>query len=366
MTMGNCKFCGKDAGLFCSKHKECQQLHENGIRETVDLFFSFLCKPYSANDFIGKVTQLQTSCFLTNDEKTDCAVNALKKFTDAIYRPFTHVIEQNVKQMLDLLNIPFREANKEGALVCLAQKIVKGYLVAYFTNNATEAQVKNDLRCVTAVLPLSTEDEKEACMYVLNKAAENFMKDGLLNDQEENLIRSFAHSFNLSIDNLPAKYKDSDLAKIAEMTVLKDFAKGVLPSTFVQLPILLSKNEPLLWTYNNVNFYQEKVEKEFVRNSGGFSFKVMKGVYYHTGRSKGHPIEHKYMEKVATGDLFVTNQNLIFYSTEKGVKIPYKKLVGITPYSDGIEVLKDGNSKRIIFQGFDSWFVMNLLSMVNV
>ena len=364
--MGNCKFCGKDAGLFCSKHKECQQLHENGIRETVDLFFSFLCKPYSANDFIGKVTQLQTSCFLTNDEKTDCAVNALKKFTDAIYRPFTHVIEQNVKQMLDLLNIPFREANKEGALVCLAQKIVKGYLVAYFTNNATEAQVKNDLRCVTAVLPLSTEGEKEACMYVLNKAAENFMKDGLLNDQEENLIRSFAHSFNLSIDNLPAKYKDSDLAKIAEMTVLKDFAKGVLPSTFVQLPILLSKNESLLWTYNNVNFYQEKVEKEFVRNSGGFSFKVMKGVYYHTGRSKGHPIEHKYMEKVATGDLFVTNQNLIFYSTEKGVKIPYKKLVGITPYSDGIEVLKDGNSKRIIFQGFDSWFVMNLLSMVNV
>ena len=92
----------------------------------------------------------------------------------------------------------------------------------------------------------------------------------------------------------------------------------------------------------------------------------MKGVYYHTGRPKGHPIEHKYMEKVAVGDLYVTNQNLIFYSTEKGLKIPFKKLVGITPYSDGIEVLKDGNSKRMVFQGFDSWFIVNLLSMVTV
>ena len=91
-------------------------------------------------------------------------------------------------------------------------------------------------------------------MYVLNKAAENFLKDGILNDHEENLIRSYANAFSLSLDNLPAKYKDSDLAKIGEMTVLKNFAKGVVPSTFVQLPILLGKSESLLWTYNNVNF----------------------------------------------------------------------------------------------------------------
>lgn len=364
--MGKCKFCGKEAGLFSSKHKVCEQLHENGIREAEDLFFSFLCKPLSANDFVERVKQLQVSCFLTDDEKKDCADNALKKFTDAIHRPYTHVIEQNVKLLLDLLNISFREANKKGTLAGLAQKTVKGYLVAYFTNNATETQVKNDVRCVTSVLPLSAEDEKNAYMYVLNKAAENFLKDGILNDHEENLIRSYANAFSLPLDNLPAKYKDSDLAKIGEMTVLKNFAKGVVPSTFVQLPILLGTSESLLWTYNNVNFYEEKVEKEFVRNNGGFSFKVMKGVYYHTGRSKGHPIEHKYMDKVAVGNLYITNQNLIFYSPERGLKIPYKKLVGITPYSDGVEVLKDGNSKRIIFQGFDSWFVMNLLSMVNV
>ena len=31
---------------------------------------------------------------------------------------------------------------------------------------------------------------------------------------------------------------------------------------------------------------------------------------------------------------------------------------------DGIELNRDGNAKRMILQGFDSWFVMNLLSVV--
>lgn len=365
-TMGTCKYCGQKAGLLTNKHSQCEQLHEDGLREAETLFYSFLCKPTTASVFNSSVKQLQTNNFLNDEDKAECASNALKKFTDAIRRPYTHAIEQNVKQLLALLNITVGAVNKDGVLGKLSQKIVKGYLVNYFTNGATETQVRSDVRDVAAMLPLSAEDENEAYMYVLNKAAENFMKDGMMTDQEERLIRSYATAFSLPLENLPAKYATTDLAKLGQMTVLKNFANGVLPQTFVQLPVILTKTESLLWTYNGVTFFQEKIERETVRNSGGFSFKVMKGVYYHTGRSKGHPVEHKYMERVAVGDLYVTNQNLIFYSRVKGVKIPYKKLVGITPYSDGIEVLKDGNSKRIVFQGFDSWFIMNLLSMVNV
>lgn len=364
--MGKCKYCGKDAGFLSHKHDECEQKHEKGINETQDLMFSFLCGPQSSKDFSQRLQQLQTNSYVTEEEKADCANKAIDHFTSAIHRPFTQAIMQNVKQFLSVLDISYDVINKGKCLDRLSQKIVKGFLVSYFTDGATETQVRNNIQSVFSLLPLSYEDKTEAYMYVLNKAAENFMKDGLLTDKEENLIRSYAHSFALPLENLPAKYSDTDLAKLGQMSILKNFAKGIVPNTFVQLPVLLGKTESLLWTFNSVTFYQEKIEKEYVRNGGGFSFKVMKGVYYHTGRSKGHPIEHKYMEKVAVGDLYVTNQNLIFYSTEKGLKIPFKKLVGITPYSDGIEVLKDGNSKRMVFQGFDSWFIVNLLSMVTV
>ena len=42
-----------------------------------------------------------------------------------------------------------------------------------------------------------------------------------------------------------------------------------------------------------------------------------------------------------------------------------KKLIGMTPYSDGIELHQEGAKvKRLVFQGFDSWFMMNVLSLV--
>ena len=93
----------------------------------------------------------------------------------------------------------------------------------------------------------------------------------------------------------------------------------------------------------------------------------MKGVYYRIGQSKGKPVEHSYMDKVGVGQLIITNQNIIFYSQEKSIRIPFKKIVGLVPYSDGIEVQKDGeNSKRMVFQGLDCWFIMNLLSQLSI
>jgi len=66
------------------------------------------------------------------------------------------------------------------------------------------------------------------------------------------------------------------------------------------------------------------------------------------------------MQSQGKGQLIVTSKNLIFYSPQKTLKVPYTKLVGITPYSDGIEIHKD-NSKRIAVQGLDPWFIMNYI-----
>ncbi|MCQ2280943.1 MAG: hypothetical protein MJZ49_09140 [Bacteroidales bacterium] len=71
------------------------------------------------------------------------------------------------------------------------------------------------------------------------------------------------------------------------------------------------------------------------------------------------------MDNLGIGSLYLTNKNLIFSAPTKAVKIPYSKLIGLTPYSDGIEILKDGATKRMVMQGFDSWFIMNLLSLIS-
>ena len=71
------------------------------------------------------------------------------------------------------------------------------------------------------------------------------------------------------------------------------------------------------------------------------------------------------MDCKGIGTLYITNKNLIFQSTTSAQKVPYSKMIGVTPYSDGVEVHRDGaNMKRLTFQGFDSWFLMNVISLI--
>ena len=223
-------------------------------------------------------------------------------------------------------------------------------------------------RCekVLAKFPMASSEIEDAYYYVLNRAATNFMKNGIITNAEQQKIDDFVNLLSLPLNSLPTKYQNADINKLGQMTILKNIQNGIMPRSNTGAPILLGKNESILWTYSDVNLYSEKITKEWVGRSSGYSVRIIKGVYYRTGQMRGKPVEHSSMELSGTGSLYVTNKNLIFQSQEKGLKIPFTKIIGISPYSDGIEVHKDGaNQKRITMQGFDPWFLMNLLAQIN-
>lgn len=45
--MGNCKYCGRDAGFIHYKHKECELRHQEGL--TSHIFNSWFCYNAIAN-----------------------------------------------------------------------------------------------------------------------------------------------------------------------------------------------------------------------------------------------------------------------------------------------------------------------------
>ena len=66
------------------------------------------------------------------------------------------------------------------------------------------------------------------------------------------------------------------------------------------------------------------------------------GLFSHVHSFKGHPVEHSYMDNAGTGTLYITNKHIIFHSSERSAKIPYKKIIGLNPYQDGMGVQQDG------------------------
>ena len=364
--MSTCKYCGQDAGWFSKQHKECDEKHNIGLQELRSVVTRYFSGRATCSDISCTIQCKRRDNYLSDEDICNVSDAEIRSYTASIHRPFSPSSMRLMDEYLNAVGVNYSEINKNGAVDEFTKKLMKGFMVEYFTDQLTLQVAHNRCEKVLGKFPMSQSNIEDAYYYVLSKAATNFLKNGFISNSEQKKIDDYVNLLSLPLNNIPAKYQDSDISKIGQATILKNIQNGIVPRSNIVAPVILGKNECVLWTYNGISLYQEKITKEWVGRSGGFSFRVMKGVYYRTGRSKGHPVERSTMELKGIGSLYVTNKNLIIYSNTNGTKIPFNKIVGITPYSDGIEVHKDGaNQKRITMQGFDPWFLMNLLSIVS-
>jgi hypothetical protein len=77
----------------------------------------------------------------------------------------------------------------------------------------------------------------------------------------------------------------------------------------------------------------EILEETSVRQYSGFSVRIAKGLYYHVGQSQ--PL--KSVKTVDHGLLTVTSKRVVYTGAQRSVEILYSKLLGVSPYTDGIE-----------------------------
>ena len=363
--MGTCKYCGKDAGWFSKVHKECEDKHQQGLNDFSAVLSNYFTQRVSSSEVQKEKRRLASDTFLSEEDVCELSDQAIRQYTASIHRPFSPKSMHLMDDFLNVVSVSFSKINAKGAVDEFTKKLLRGFMVEYFTDQLDLQTAHSRCEKVLTKFPMVPSDIEEAYLHVLNKAATNFLKNGMLTDDEQHKIDDYVNYLSLPVNNLPATYQNSEISKLGQVSIIKSIQRGIVPRTNLPAPIILGKNESILWTYNGVSLYQEKVTKEWVGRTQGVSFRVIKGVYYRIGGMKGHPVEHSSMEFQGNGSLYVTNKNLIFYSQMKSVKVPFNKIVGITPYSDGIEVHKDGaNQKRMTMQGFDPWFIMNLLSQI--
>ncbi|MBD5415915.1 MAG: hypothetical protein HDR46_06510 [Bacteroides sp.] len=310
-----------------------------------------------------KLAKNRLPYFLSDDDIALGAITAIRAFGDSLKRPYPADTLPRIKAFLNAIAIPYTKLNDKGDMDALALKMFQGYVVDFFAKGIPLSQIKINTDSVTSVLPLSQQKKDEAYYNVLNKAADKFMADGWLADNEQQLIESYTSSLGIALNCLPMQYQSESLARIGQAIVLKDLQRGILPQKPLTVPVMLGRGECALWVYDNVTMFQEKITREYVGGNRGMSFRICKGMTYRTGSFKGHPVERSQMATVGVGSLVITNKHFFFHCPTSSVKIPFNKIIGVSPYSDGLEVHKDEvKPKRTVFQGFDPWFVMNIIS----
>ena len=364
--MGDCKYCGKSAGIFSHAHKECEEKHSQGITILEGALRSFFRNVTPASE-LQRVVSLARQAHYANDvDIATSAAKCLDEWANVIHWPFHTPHLQKVKDLLAYISVSYNAININGSLDRLCQKMIRGFMAEYFTNQKTLQRSLQISQQVMRTMPLNRQQQQDAYYEMLEQAGKNFLKDGYMSPMEQQKVDEYVTTLGLSLSNLPPTLKGTAIEELGQASILTDLQQGRTPRYNIQAPIILTKGETALWCYNNVTMYQEKVRREYVGRTGGFSFRIMKGVTYRTGGFKGHPVETSYMENMGLGSLYVTNKNIIFMGQTRSIKVPYTKIIGINPYSDGMEVQRDGNNvKRLTFQGFDCSFILNVINLIN-
>ena len=219
---------------------------------------------------------------------------------------------------------------------------------------------------VDAIVHASFMDDatkEKILVKVLDDAVEKYLEDYIIDDSEKRCIARFVQFSGLS---QTALNRHHSLERMLQADVIQDILNGRRPSPQIKIvgefPFVLARNEMVIWLFRNVTLHEQKIRREYVGRSSGISVRIAKGVYYRTGGFRGHPIETTYMQRVSTGSVCLTDKNIYFSSPQKSLKIPFSKIINIDSYSDGIGLQKDGvNSKPVVFEGIDSWFVYNVI-----
>jgi len=125
-----------------------------------------------------------------------------------------------------------------------------------------------------------------------------------------------------------------------------------LPLPVISPGIILQKTETCHMQINNVGWHELRVVTQRVGYTGySSSIKIAKGFYLRTGSYRPRSYKTEQMKLIDSGTLYLTNKRIIFAGRLKNSNIRLEKIIGFSPYSDGVEVQKDtGKSPLLTIQ----------------
>lgn len=241
---------------------------------------------------------------------------------------------------------------------------LKHKLLSCFSSKVDFYTKANELNAIMSDSYISGTSKEDLFAQVLDEAVEAYLNDGVMSPDERSMVARFIQFSGIP---QPVLNKNHSLERMLQAEVLNDILNGRKPAPKItvagNLPVMISRNENLIWVFRNITLHEQKVKREYVGRNRGLNIRIARGVYYRTGGFKGTPVETSYMQRISSGTVCMTDKHIYFSSPEKSLKIAYSSILNVDTFSNGVGIQKDGaNSKPIFLEGLDSWFCYNVIA----
>jgi len=137
-------------------------------------------------------------------------------------------------------------------------------------------------------------------------------------------------------------------------TIMNELSRsGLKPLEPSRIRLMLKKGEEAYYV-TSAELLEDRTTRVARQGAvAGLSIKIMKGVSFRPGVFRSYPISKTDLKRIDMGDFIITNQRVVFMGATKDINVPYKKLMGITPYTDALQLNREGKIKRQFFKMTD-------------
>lgn len=147
---------------------------------------------------------------------------------------------------------------------------------------------------------------------------------------------------------------DDDLASVSNGE--GELFESIISEANQEVPIILKQSERAVISLPNAFLSEHRSQR--VSSGGGFiSFKVTRGVWYHTGRLS-QPEYATVLKVLDKGALTLTTKRYVFSGTSNSVDQSLSKITEIRPFVDGLGIIRSGKQKMEYYRGDYHWPLM--------
>lgn len=196
---------------------------------------------------------------------------------------------------------------------------------------------------------LTAEEFAKVRDIVFNQIIANYTSDRRVTDAEQNSLMHIGKRLGMS---------DSSLSHVSSHINYFTLLNTVETCSFDDLPatqssgIILQRGEIDYINFDAMLLEERVVNRQVVGRSSGMSFRIMKGVSYRVGQSRGQILSQTGIVPISEGEFVVTNQRLIFSGDRKSVNAPLGKILDVDFFKDGLRFSLTNRQKPVTVQFF--------------
>ncbi len=222
----------------------------------------------------------------------------------------------------------------------LNKKEFKAALFQAVNDGKLTKEEVDELEIKREELGLSEEEIKKMRVEVFTASFIATKSDNTITKEEEQELGAIQKYLGVTDAEIQPTKKE-----LASFRRLNEIQQGNVPVLPRPSNVVMQKDEKTYWVEPAILKEEKVISRQYQGGSSGFSFRVMKGVSYRVGSSRGHLVSQTDIVAVSMGNFIITSKRLIFQGDLKSFAVKLDKILSAQLFRDGFQ-FSEGNKPK--------------------